>query len=88
MASPHREPLAIVGMSYRFPGSSSTDHKLWDLLEKGRSAWSKIPESRFSQDAYHHPDPARTGNIAAKGGYFLDDDPVSIASSIVSIYTY
>lgn len=82
---PRQEPLAIVGVAYRFPGSNSADHKLWDLLEKGQSTWGKVPESRFDQDAYAHPDPSRAGSIAAKGGYFLTEDPAAFDAPFFGI---
>ncbi|WP_345943102.1 SDR family NAD(P)-dependent oxidoreductase [Streptomyces sp. SID2119] len=36
-----REPVAIVGMSGRFPGARDTD-EFWDLLASGRDAVSKV----------------------------------------------
>ena len=48
-------PIAIVGMSCRFPGDANNPERFWDLLSNGRSAWSEIPESRFNKDAFYHP---------------------------------
>ncbi|KAL8787707.1 MAG: hypothetical protein Q9195_007663 [Heterodermia aff. obscurata] len=48
-------PIAIVGMSCRFPGDADNPEKLWDLVSNGRSAWSETPRSRFNGDAVHHP---------------------------------
>jgi acyl transferase domain-containing protein len=51
----HDIPIAVVGMGCRFPGGSTSPEKFWDLLSKGRSAWSKVPAKRFNQEAFYHP---------------------------------
>ncbi|KAI5864836.1 hypothetical protein GGS23DRAFT_465969 [Durotheca rogersii] len=63
--------VAVVGMSCRLPGDSTTPEKLWELCAKGREAWSEWPESRFNQAAFCHPHPERAGTFNAKGGHFL-----------------
>jgi len=57
-------PIAIVGMSCRFPGDADCNHGFWELLSKGKSAWSKIPNSRFNIDAYYHPSAKREGAVS------------------------
>lgn len=47
------EPIAVVGMSCRLPGSASDTQKLWELLKQGRSAWGKTPKDRFNQEGFH-----------------------------------
>ena len=59
-------PIAIVGMSCRFPGGASDMDKLWKLVSEGRSAWSKIPASRFNVDAFYHPNADRTDTVSAQ----------------------
>ena len=59
-------PIAIIGMSCRFPGGASDIEKLWRLVSEGRSAWSKIPESRFNVDAFYHPNPDRTDTVSPR----------------------
>ncbi|KAF7184331.1 hypothetical protein CNMCM7691_005083 [Aspergillus felis] len=68
------EPLAIVGMSWRFPGEANSASGFWDILSHGRSAKSRIPEDRFNADAYYHPSADRNGSITTKEGHFLKDD--------------
>lgn len=48
-------PIAIIGMSCRFPGDSTSPEKLWTFCAEGRSAWSVIPEQRFNRKAFYHP---------------------------------
>ena len=59
-------PIAIIGMSCRFPGGASDIDKLWRLVSEGRSAWSKIPESRFNVDAFYHANPDRTDTVSSR----------------------
>ena len=59
-------PIAIIGMSCRFPGGASDIEKLWTLVSEGRSAWSKIPESRFNVDAFYNPNSDRTDTVSPR----------------------
>lgn len=58
-------PIAIVGMSCRFPGGATDTEKLWNLVAEGRAAWSKVPESRFNVDAFYHPNSDRTNTVSS-----------------------
>ncbi|WP_398858442.1 MULTISPECIES: type I polyketide synthase [Streptomyces] len=40
------EPIAIVGMSCRFPGGVTTPEELWRLLAEGRDGITPFPEDR------------------------------------------
>lgn len=64
-------PIAIVGMSCRFPGGASDIRTFWELVSKGRSAWSEIPESRFNVDAFYHPDWERTDTVSFRALFGL-----------------
>ena len=48
-------PIAIIGMSCRFPGDADSPEKFWELCANGRSAWSEIPENRFNKESFYHP---------------------------------
>lgn len=43
-----QEPIAIIGMSCRFPGAKDKDH-FWNLLKDGHSAISELSESRINK---------------------------------------
>ncbi|KAL8847079.1 MAG: hypothetical protein Q9221_007866 [Calogaya cf. arnoldii] len=69
------EPIAIVGMACRLPGSIDSATKLWDLLvKKGSAQTPKVPPSRFNIDAHFHEDLERPGSFNVAGGYFLDEE--------------
>lgn len=57
-------PIAITGISTRFPGGSDSPEALWKMISEGKSAWSKVPEDRFALDAFYHPDPDRNGAVS------------------------
>src|SRR5437868_10502497 len=67
-----REPVAIVGMSCRFPGGSNTPDQFWDLLRAGRCAVSEVPRSRWDPDEFCGDAPA-PGKIRSRYGAFLQD---------------
>lgn len=41
------EPIAIIGMSCRFPYNTNTLDQYWNLLQEGRTTMSEIPEWRW-----------------------------------------
>lgn len=57
-------PIAIVGMGFRGPGDAVNVQKLWSLIIEGRETWSKIPDSRWKMESFHHPDYARHGTVS------------------------
>lgn len=78
-----RQPLAVVGYSYRAPEVGRKG--LWEFLEQGKLAWSTVPSNRFNHDAWHHPNSEKAGFISSKGGHFLPDDPYAFDPSFFKI---
>ncbi|KAH8891529.1 polyketide synthase [Thozetella sp. PMI_491] len=78
-------PIAIVGMSCRLSGKVSSLDDFWEMLTRARCGWSEIPESRFSKDAFYHPNPAKQGAFNTYGGYFLDQDPALFDAAFFNI---
>lgn len=57
------KPIAVVGMSCRFPGDSTCPDKLWDMLSKGRNGWSRGKKERFEMNAFYHPTSETSGTV-------------------------
>ena len=69
-ASRH-EPIAIVGMSCRFPGAD-TPEAYWQLLRNGVDAIRDVPADRWNSATYYDPNPEMPGKMATRWGGFLD----------------
>lgn len=65
MNYPTTMPIAIIGMSCRFPGDATSPEKLWGLLSQARSAWSEVPKIRFNNVSFYHPEASRLGTVGS-----------------------
>ncbi len=71
-ATYNNEPIAIVGMSCRFPGAEGAP-EFWQLLCAGREAITETPFFRWDTNALYSPDPATPGKTIGRWGGFLKD---------------
>ncbi|KAI0805327.1 putative polyketide synthase [Xylaria sp. FL0064] len=65
-------PLAVIGMSFRFPGGSTSDDGFWDMLMSKRCASAEVPPDRFNIDAHYNPDTGRHDTLSCRGGHYID----------------
>ncbi|CAI7975412.1 Polyketide synthase [Frankia sp. Hr75.2] len=67
-----REPVAILGLSCRFPGAADPE-AFWRLLVDGRDAVREVPRDRWDVDAFYDPDPQAPGGMVTRSAGLLDD---------------
>ena len=66
------EPLAIIGIGCRFPGSASPE-SFWKMLCSGTDAIREVPLDRWSIAAHYDPVPGRAGKSISKWGGFIEN---------------
>ncbi|MER7973985.1 acyltransferase domain-containing protein, partial [Streptomyces sp. NPDC096080] len=68
------EPIAIIGMSCRFPGGARSADAFWNLVADSTDTISDFPVNRgWDADALYDPDPDRPGTTYSTQGGFLHD---------------
>ena len=60
-----REPIAVVGMSCRFPGAPDLD-AYWDVIRQGVDATQDIPSSRWDMTDLYDPTGQQSGKMSVK----------------------
>ncbi len=70
------EPIAVIGMSCRFPGGANDPESFWRLLCDGVDAVREVPPDRWDIDTYYDADPSTPGKMYTRWGGFLEGWPV------------
>lgn len=66
------EPIAIVGMSCRFPGGADDPDALWTLLREGRDAVGPIPVERFDVEELFETERQTPGKTSTRWAGLVD----------------
>ncbi|KAL4948409.1 hypothetical protein BDW69DRAFT_92795 [Aspergillus filifer] len=78
------DPIAIVGIGLRLPGSIRTPQQFWELLKNKRSGRCLVPKDRYNVDAFLGPK-GKPGHVCTDHGYYLDLDLAAVDSSFWSM---
>jgi hypothetical protein len=65
------EPIAIIGMSLRFPQDATSPASFWKMMEEKRCAMTEWPSDRLNIDAFYHPDKNKNCNVISFPQYLL-----------------
>lgn len=78
-------PIAVIGISVR-AGSASTPDEFFEMLSRGRSAFSsEIPPERFNNASFYHPNAGKLGCINTNGACFIQQDITKFDAPFFSI---
>jgi len=66
------EPIAIVGMGCRMPGSRNLG-EFWQTLKNGVDTISEVTKDRWDVEELYDPNPDTPGKVVTKSGGFVKD---------------
>ncbi|KAM0342042.1 hypothetical protein ACHAPU_009770 [Fusarium lateritium] len=70
-----REPIAVIGSACRFPGSSNSPSKLWELLRDPRDVVKEFDAERLNLERFYHNSGDTHGSTdVANKSYLLEED--------------
>lgn len=58
------EPIAVVGLSIKFPGDATSPELFWTMMIEKRCASKDYPADRMNIDAFYHPDPNKLSRVS------------------------
>lgn len=67
------EPIAIIGMSCRFPGGANSPEAFWEFLKAGEDGITQVPPERWDSELYYAAQPGTQGKMVTSKGGFIDN---------------
>ena len=78
------EPIAVIGMSLKFPGDAVSADALWDMLLSRRCVSKEFPKDRINIDAFYDPNPKRPNRVIQRPS----SPSQRLTYSLTDFYTY
>ena len=63
------EPIALVGLSLRFPQDATSADSFWKMLTERKCAMTEVPKDRWNAASFYHPDGKRNDSVWLKLSY-------------------
>ncbi len=67
-------PLAIIGMSFRFPQDATSPSAFWKMMVEKRCASTETPGDRFNVSSHYHPDRNQMESTSVRNAHYLRGD--------------
>lgn len=64
------EPIAIIGISHKFPQEAVNGDSFWKMLVNQRCASTEFPRDRLNIDAFYDPDPRKQNRVRCHSTLF------------------
>ncbi|MEM7314622.1 MAG: beta-ketoacyl synthase N-terminal-like domain-containing protein, partial [Planctomycetota bacterium] len=81
----YQQPIAVIGMSCRFPAAAESPEAYWKLLYNGEDAVDRVPTDRWDAEALYDPNPDHVGKIINRDGGFIRQSPRSFDAAFFGI---
>lgn len=65
------EPIAIVGIAFKFPQGAESENSLWDKLMKQECTSTEWPKDRLNINGFWNPDPKKMNTVRFSSPSFL-----------------
>jgi acyl transferase domain-containing protein len=66
------DAIAIIGMSFHYPGNATNAHSFWEILFSGKDTISEVPSTRFDINRFYDPSRKKEGKTVSRWGGFLE----------------
>ncbi|KAI1084493.1 putative polyketide synthase [Whalleya microplaca] len=70
--SSREEPIAVCGLSLKFPQDASSEKEFWAMLLEKRTAMTEFPADRLNIDAFHHT--SQRNALRTRCAHFIKED--------------
>ncbi|RYO75255.1 hypothetical protein DL764_010541 [Monosporascus ibericus] len=68
------DPVVVIGFAFRFPGDVVSEDAFWNVICRGSSTMSEVPQNRYNVNGIFSPNRARQDTVTSRGGHFIAGD--------------